>query len=61
MANKTYKREFAVVMVAITIGFFVGGFWAEYFKEVGEMLLAPSMLNAGAAFGLDAYSKQVQR
>lgn len=59
--NKTYKREFAAFMVVITMAFFVAGFWAVYFKEVAELLLTPVMLNAGAAFGLDAFAKQVKK
>ncbi len=59
VSNKTYKREFAAFMVIVTMAFFVSGFWAVYFKEVAELLLTPVMLNAGAAFGLDAFAKQV--
>ncbi len=59
--NKTYKREFAAFMVVVTMACFVAGFWHPYFKEVAELLLTPVMLNSGAAFGLDAFAKQVKK
>lgn len=59
--NKTYKREFAAFMVVVTVAFFLAGFWYPYFKEVAELLLVPSFSVAGAAFGLDAYAKQVKK
>lgn len=61
MKEKTYKREFGTALVAVLIGFFIGGAYSEYFYDVAELLLTPVMLFAGAAFGLDSYAKQVQR
>ncbi|WP_065324354.1 hypothetical protein [Tritonibacter mobilis] len=59
--NKTYKREFAAFMVITTMACFVAGFWHPYFKEVAELLLVPSFTMSGAAFGLDAFAKQVKK
>lgn len=60
-SNKTYKREFAAFMVVVTMTFFLAGFWYPYFKEVAELLLVPSFTMSGAAFGLDAFAKQLQK
>lgn len=53
---KTYKREIAVALL----------FWLAYLVEVKdvtliEVLVWPIFAFAGAAFGMDSYSKQLQQ
>lgn len=54
--KKTYKREIAIVLLL----------WLAYVVEVKdvsivEVIIWPIFAFLGAAFGLDAYSKQLQQ
>lgn len=54
--QKTYKREVATAALVAT---FAIGFSGN--TELAEILVWPVFMFAGAAFGLDAFAKQVQR
>jgi hypothetical protein len=56
VANKTYKRESAVILLV----------WLAYVVEVKdvtivEVLVWPVFAFVGAAFGFDAYAKQLHQ
>jgi hypothetical protein len=57
--EKTYKREVAVAMLIFVGVFHVLGMWMPEAIQVAEYLTTPVFLFAGAAFGMDAYAKQV--
>lgn len=57
---KTYKREVAGCMLVFLALLFVWGVWTPEANSVAEYLTMPIFLFVGAAFGMDAYSKQVQ-
>jgi len=56
---KTYKREAASAMLVVLGMFFVAGIWIEPAMQIGQYLTAPVFMFAAAAFGVDAYAKQV--
>lgn len=60
-SEKTYKREAAVSLVVFVLGMFTYGVHSgdTVAVDVAKFLTTPVMLFAAAAFGLDAYSKQV--
>jgi hypothetical protein len=57
--EKTYKREVAVAMLIFVGAFHVLGMWMPEAIQVAEYLTTPVFIFAGAAFGMDAYAKQV--
>lgn len=59
MNSKTYKREVAATLFLVLGGFFLAGTWVESARQVAEFLTAPVFLFGAAAFGVDAYAKQV--
>ena len=59
MNPKTYKREVAGGLFLALGGFFIAGIWVESAMQVGEFLTAPVFMFGAAAFGVDAYAKQV--
>ena len=59
MNPKTYKREVAVALFLALGGFFLAGIWVESAIQVAEFLTAPVFMFGAAAFGVDAYAKQV--
>lgn len=59
MTPKTYKREAAAVMLLFLSVLFVWGVWEPRAAEAAQYLTTPVFLFAGAAFGVDAYAKQV--
>ncbi|WP_069299882.1 hypothetical protein [Neptunicoccus sediminis] len=61
MENKTYKREVAIALLVVMFLLFAAGFYDEYFKEIGELLVSPVFLFSGASFGLDSFSKQMRK
>ena len=56
---KTFKRETAWGMLAFIAALVLWGVWEPRATEAAQMLIAPVFLFAGAAFGVDAYAKQV--
>lgn len=53
--QKTYKRETAWALLLLTFALaFVGN------VEVAEIFVWPVFMFAGAAFGFDAYAKQIK-
>lgn len=58
--EKTYKREVAIAMLAFIGVFHVLGMWWPEAVQVAEYLTTPVFIFAGAAFGMDAYVKQVK-
>ena len=58
--EKTYKREVAMAMLAFVGVFHVLGMWMPEAIQVAEYLTTPVFIFAGAAFGMDAYAKQVK-
>lgn len=59
MTPKTYKREAAIVMLLFLAGLFLWGIWEPRAGDAAQYLTTPIFLFAGAAFGVDAYAKQV--
>lgn len=59
--EKTFKRELAVVMLAVLGGLFIWGVSDDQAMRAAEFLTLPIFGFAGVAFGMDAYSKQIQR
>ena len=57
---KTYKREVAGCMLVFLALLFVWGVWTPEASSAAEYLTMPIFLFVGAAFGMDAYSKQVK-
>ena len=57
---KTYKREVACVMLVLTFGLAIGGAWEPQAMAVAEIMVWPVFMFAGAAFGLDAFAKQIR-
>lgn len=58
---KTYKRETALVMLVLLGASHLWGVFDERAADMAVYLTMPIFMFAGAAFGLDAYAKQVQR
>lgn len=58
--QKTYKRELALVMLVLLGVLFVLGMSSVEAMQAAEFLTTPIFLFATAAFGVDAYAKQVQ-
>lgn len=52
---KTYKREVSMIMLAFLASLFL---WGD--QEAARFLTMPIFMFAGAAFGLDAYAKQIK-
>lgn len=59
MKEKTYKREVALVMIAFLFVLFIVSIWKPEVVGIAEYLTTPIFLFATAAFGADAYAKQV--
>jgi hypothetical protein len=57
--EKTYKREVSMAMLIFVAVFHVLGMWIPEAVQVAEYLTTPVFIFAGAAFGMDAYSKQI--
>lgn len=55
---KTYKREYAVALTVVLMGFFIAGMWVPAALEAAKFLTIPILTLSGAAFGLDAMLKQ---
>ena len=53
--QKTYKRETAWALLALTFALAFSGN-----SEIAEIFVWPSFAFAGAAFGFDAYAKQIK-
>lgn len=60
MTEKTYKRETALALIVFLCVLFIAGIWEPRAAEAAQYLTAPVFLFMGAAFGLDAYSKQIK-
>ena len=56
---KTYKREAAIAMLVFLGALFVTSVFYVEARQAAEFLTTPIFLFAGAAFGVDAYAKQV--
>ncbi|MBC7156581.1 MAG: hypothetical protein H5U20_03590 [Rhodobacteraceae bacterium] len=59
MHRKTGKREIACLMLAFLAGMFVWGVAVPAAMEAARYLTLPVFTFAGAAFGLDAWAKQL--
>tara|TARA_R110000744_G_scaffold209773_1_gene328777 strand:+ start:904 stop:1089 length:186 start_codon:yes stop_codon:yes gene_type:complete len=59
MNPKTYKREVALGMLVFLGALFVASIFKEEALGIAEYLTTPIFLFATAAFGIDAYAKQV--
>jgi len=59
MMAKTYKREVALGMLVFLGVLFLAGIFNEEVLGIAEYLTTPVFLFATAAFGIDAYAKQV--
>jgi hypothetical protein len=59
MSPKTYKREAAVALFLALGGFFLAGIWVESAIQIAEFLTTPVFMFGAAAFGVDAYAKQI--
>ena len=59
MNHKTYKREAAGGLFLVLGAFFLAGIWVEAAMQAAECLTAPVFMFGAAAFGVDAYAKQV--
>ena len=59
MNSKTYKREAATALFLALGGFFLAGIWVESAMQSAEFLTTPVFLFGAAAFGVDAYAKQI--
>jgi len=59
MKPKTYKREVALSMLVFLGVLFVASIFKEEVLGIAEYLTTPIFLFATAAFGIDAYAKQV--
>jgi hypothetical protein len=57
--SKTYKREVAIGMLVFLGGLFMGSLHSPDLLGIAEYLTTPIFLFATAAFGVDAYAKQV--
>ncbi len=57
--QKTYKREVAIGMLVFLGIFFIASLFYTEAAQVAEYLTTPVFMFAAAAFGVDAYSKQV--
>jgi len=57
--QKTYKREVAISMLMFVVGAHTAGMWFSEAVQMAEYLTTPVFMFAGAAFGMDAYAKQV--
>ena len=57
---KTYKRETALALFIFLCGLFIWGIWNAQAANAAEFLTLPVFTFAGAAFGLDAYAKQIK-
>ena len=60
MAEKTYKREVAIAMLFAVFGLAIAGVWEQGAADAAKMLSWPVFMFAGAAFGLDAFAKQIR-
>lgn len=58
--KKTYKRETAMGMLVFLGVLFLAAIWEPVLIDTAKYLTTPIFLFATAAFGLDAYSKQVK-
>lgn len=58
--EKTYKRELAALMLLFLALCFVASLWLPEALQIAEYLTTPIFLFTGAAFGMDAYAKQVR-
>jgi len=56
--TKTYKREFAVALVAFWAAFCLWGVYEAQAAKVAEFITWPVLALAASAFGLDAIAKQ---
>jgi hypothetical protein len=59
--QKTYKREVSAGLLVVLFAFFIAGMWFPEAMQSAEFLTAPIFMFGAAAFGVDAYSKQVLR
>ena len=57
--TKTYKREVAGAMLVFLGALHVWGIYAPEAAQTAEYLTVPIFMFAAAAFGVDAYAKQV--
>ena len=57
--QKTYKREAAITMLVFLGALFIASLFYKEAEQAAEYLTTPVFLFATAAFGVDAYSKQV--
>lgn len=58
--QKTYKRELAVLLLAIYLGLLVASLWYPKAIEAAESLKVPMFTFLGAAFALDSIAKQMK-
>jgi hypothetical protein len=58
-APKTYKREVSCGMLVFLGVFHVLGLWKPEAVQIAQYLTTPVFMFAAAAFGVDAYAKQV--
>lgn len=58
--DKSYKREMSGALFAVLFLFFILGIFYPQLTQAAEMLLAPTFVFGGGAFGMDAYAKQIQ-
>jgi hypothetical protein len=58
--RKTYKRETAILMLVYLGAFFTWGVGNETALRIAEFLTLPVFGFATAAFGVDAYAKQLR-
>jgi hypothetical protein len=57
--QKTYKREAAITMLVFLGALFIASLFYKEAVQAAEYLTTPVFLFAAAAFGVDAYAKQV--
>jgi len=58
--TRTYKRELSAAMLAYLFGMFIWGVWQPTAFEGAKFLTLPIFTFAGAAFGFDAWAKQIR-
>lgn len=59
-AQKTFKREYAILLMFFVLGLLLWGLVVERsdITDVGKFLVYPVLLFNAAAFGLDSAAKQ---
>ena len=61
MNTKTFKREVALALLIALLAFGVAGLWFTAAVDVLKIFIVPFMSFIGLSFGLDSWSKQIQK